>query len=155
MCPGPDPALHMSAKLLLAFGWGFCVWPGRERPVQKSRSCCRCRSSSSQVFQLPHRGEGSFSPCLPGQSINCPTLVASWEGKLGAAWLEACPALVTCLGIHARPAPEAVCHPSCVGRSGLCPWASVQLALMLVAPPLSAAGSGPCLCFIPSVVRLW
>lgn len=97
-------------------GGGF-VFGGRWRrggsaPVQRSRSCCWCCSSSSQVFPLPHRKEGSFSPCLPGQGVNHPTLVESWEGKLGAAWLKACPAFVTCLGVRARPPLEAIRQPS-------------------------------------------
>lgn len=65
-----------------------------------------------------------FFSCLPGQGVNRPTLVASWEGKLGAAWLEACPALVTCPGICARPPPEAVRHSSCLVGAlplGACP----------------------------------
>lgn len=97
-----------------------CLRLGREHPVHRSKLCCRCYSSSSQVASSQGR---VFFSCLPGQGINCPTLVVSWEGKMGAALLEACPAPVTCPGIRARPPPEAIRHPSCMDWRG--PWVPV------------------------------
>lgn len=114
-CPGPDPGLHTRAELLSALGGRFCVWgtlgPRREQPVCRSKPCCESCSSSSQVFQLPHHKGRVFFSCLPGHGVNRPTLVASWEEKLGAAWLEACPALITCPGICAGRATAGGCPP--------------------------------------------
>lgn len=95
---------------------GRCI-KGRERPVCGSKSCCWRCSSSTPVSQLPHLKEGSFSSACPGKAL----IIQPWEGKLGAACLEACPALITCPGIRARPVPEAVCQPSCLAGLSLVP----------------------------------
>lgn len=123
---------------------------GRECPVCRSKLCCWRCSSSTSVSQLvaSWQGEGSFSPACPGKLL----IIQPWEGKLGAACLGACPALITCPGIHAQPALEAIRHPSWLPGAwpGCCP-----LSLLLAAPQFLALASGPCCCFIPSVVQLW
>lgn len=150
--PGPIPCCPWVQSCCWRWGGGpafggRCI-KGRERPVRSSKSCCWRCSSSAPVSQLPHHKEGSFSPACPGKAL----IIQPWEGKLGAAWLEACPALITCPGIRARPAPEAIRRPSCLAGAwpGPCP-----LSLTLAAPQFLAVGSGPCLCLIPSVVQPW
>lgn len=127
-----------------------CLRLGREHPVHRSKLCCRCYSSSSQVASSQGR---VFFSCLPGQGINCPTLVVSWEGKMGAALLEACPAPVTCPGIRARPPPEAIRHPSCMDWRG--PWVPVGRPSCCSTAALVAFPPSVQLCVLVIDAQLW
>lgn len=145
--------LPVGAELLLALRGGGLAFGGncikdRERPVRRSKLCCWVLLLFHSSLPVASWQGRVFFSCLSGQGINHPTL----GGETGSSLAGSLPSSHNLPG-HPRPA-SAGGHPPALLPAGAWPGCC-PLSLMLAAPQFLVVGSGPCRCFIPSVVQLW